>query len=351
MKHATEKKSQKTTKNSYNYSLDPELMLKQMMNSAEKVKDDWSQKGLPKLVDRIMKTYDTYRDLEHLEEKDLPSKEATIGILNDFMTILFPSFFGDTKLTKSNIEYFLGNTLHSLQTRLTEEVDKSLKYVCRQVKLCPTDICIKRAQIVAKELLESIPKLRELLAGDIHAAYHGDPAAKSPAEIILSYPCVYAISTYRIAHELYVRGVPIIPRIMNEYAHSITGMDIHPGAKIGKNFFIDHGTGVVIGETSEIGDNVRIYQGVTLGGQSFPKDEVPNLRGKKRHPTIEDDVIIYANATILGGKTVVGRGSIVGGNVWITSSLPPNTTVTIASPKLSYRTNKFKTKPYVRSRP
>jgi len=322
-----------------------------MMKGEEKVNDDWSQNGLAKLVDRTMKTYDTYRDLEHLEEKDLPSREATIGILNDFMALLFPSFFGDTKLTKSNIEYFLGNTLHSLYTRLAEEVDKSLKYACRQVKICPTDICRRKAQIVAKELLESIPKLRELLAGDIHAAYYGDPAAKSPAEIILSYPCVYAISTYRIAHELYVRGVPIMPRIMNEYAHSITGIDIHPGARIGKNFFIDHGTGVVIGETSEIGNNVRIYQGVTLGGQSFPEDEVSNLRGKKRHPTIEDDVIIYANATILGGKTVIGRGAVIGGNVWITSPIPPNTTVTIASPKLSYKTNKFKTKSRVHKHP
>jgi len=322
-----------------------------MMKGEEKVNDDWSQNGLAKLVDRTMKTYDTYRDLEHLEEKDLPSREAIIGILNDFMASLFPSFFGDTKLTKSNIKYFLGNTLHSLNARLADEVEKSLKYACRQVKMCPTDICRRRAQIVARELLESIPKIRELLAGDIHAAYYGDPAAKSPAEIILSYPCVYAISTYRIAHELYVRGVPIIPRIMNEYAHSITGIDIHPGAKIGKNFFIDHGTGVVIGETSEIGNNVRIYQGVTLGGQSFPKDEVSNLRGKKRHPTIEDDVIIYANATILGGKTVIGRGAVIGGNVWITSSIPPNTTVTIASPKLSYKRNKFKAKPRINRHP
>jgi len=340
MRRGARKKIGKITKHSSSYSWDPELMLKQIMQSEKNIEEDWAGKNIPKLVAKIMKTYDAHGDLEHLEGKDLPSRKAIIGILNDFMTVLFPSFFGNTKLTKSNVQYFLGDTLHSLYTRLEEEVDKSLKYVCRRVKKCPTDICKKRAQIVAKELLESIPKIRKFLAGDIRAAYGGDPAAKSPAEIILSYPCVYAIATYRIAHELYVRGVPIIPRIMDEYAHSVTGIDIHPGAKIGKNFFIDHGTGVVIGETSEIGDNVRIYQGVTLGGQSFPKGGVSKLRGKKRHPTIEDDVIIYAGATILGGKTVVGKGTVIGGNVWITASIPSNTTVSIASPKLSYRTKK-----------
>ena len=324
-------------------------MLKQIMKGERKLEVDWPEKSLPKLVDKIMKTYETHGELEHLEGKDLPSKKMIIEVLNDFITVLFPSFLGSTKLTKANIRYFLGDTLHSLYTSLTEEVDKGLKYVCRRVKECPTDICKRRAQIVAKELLEGIPKIRKFLAGDIRAAYDGDPAAKSPAEIILSYPCIYAIATYRFAHELYVRGVPIIPRIMNEHAHSITGIDIHPGAKIGKNFFIDHGTGVVIGETSEIGDNVRIYQGVTLGGESFSKDGVAKLRGKKRHPTIKDNVIIYAGATILGGKTVVGKDAVIGGNVWITSSIPSNTTVTIASPKLSYRTKKAKKKP--RSRP
>jgi serine O-acetyltransferase len=227
-----------------------------------------------------------------------------------------------------------------LYTRLIEEVDKSLRYVCRRIKECPTDICKDRAQVVAKELLETIPNIRRLLAGDVKAAYAGDPAAKSPAEIIMSYPCVFAIATYRIAHELHIRGVPTIPRIMSEYAHSRTGIDIHPGARIGKSFFIDHGTGVVIGETTVIGDNVRIYQGVTLGGQSFSRNEISKLRGKKRHPTIEDDAIIYAGATILGGKTVVGKGAVVGGNVWITSSIPSNTIVTLESPKLAYKINK-----------
>jgi serine O-acetyltransferase len=192
---------------------------------------------------------------------------------------------------------------------------------------------------IARELLECIPQIRRLVSTDVQAAYEGDPAAKSLDKNILSYPCIYAIATYRVAHELYDRQVPLIPRMMSEHAHSLTGIDIHPGAKIGKNFFIDHGTGVVIGETSEIRNNVRIYQGVTLGGKSFSHGEISTLRGKKRHPTIEDDVIIYSGTTILGGETVIGKGAVIGGNIWITSSIPPNTTVTIAAPKLSTQNN------------
>jgi serine O-acetyltransferase len=286
-----------------------------------------------------METCDKHGELRHLEGKDLPSKEAIIGILDDFMKLLFPSFFGDPKLTKSNIQYFLGDTLHTLYYELAAEINRSLRYVCDKTKACTTDICKRRAQTVSMEILESLPRIRTLLAGDIHAAYVGDPAAKSSAEIILSYPCIYAIAIYRIAHELYIRKIPIMPRLMGEHAHSITGIDLHPGARIGKNFFIDHGTGVVIGETTEIGNNVRIYQGVTLGGQSFATGEISKLRGKKRHPTIEDDVIIYAGATILGGRTIIGKGAVIGGNVWITSSIPPNTSVTIANPKLTYKKN------------
>jgi serine O-acetyltransferase len=299
--------------------------------------DYWCQRSLPKIADKLMKAYTSYNDLQHLEGRDLPSKERIIGILNDIMTILFPNLLGDASLTKTSIWYFLGSTMHSLHIRLEEEITKSLKYVCLREKICPVDICKERAQKVAEDLLERIPEIKKSVSGDIQAAYEGDPAATSLDEIVLSYPCVYAIATYRIAHELYTRKVPLIPRMMTEHAHSLTGIDIHPGARIGENFFIDHGTGVVIGETSEIGNNVRIYQGVTLGGKSFPRDEVPKLRSKKRHPTIEDDVIIYSEATILGGKTVIGKGSVIGGNVWITSSIPRNTTVTIAPSKLSWK--------------
>jgi serine O-acetyltransferase len=305
--------------------------------NSKKLNDHWSERSLPKISDKLMTAYASYSDLQHLEGGDLPSKQRIIGILNDIMAILFPNLLGDTSLTKTNIWYFLGATLHSLRTRLEEEITKSLKYACLKEKECPIDICKERAQKVAEDLVECIPEIKRSLSGDIQAAYECDPAAKSLDDVILSYPCVYAIATYRIAHELYAREVPLIPRMMTEHAHSLTGIDIHPGAKIGRSFFIDHGTGVVIGETSEIGNNVRIYQGVTLGGKSFPREEVSKLRSKKRHPTIEDGVIVYSGATILGGKTVIGKDAVIGGNVWITSSIPPNTTVTIATPKLSWR--------------
>jgi serine O-acetyltransferase len=302
----------------------------------------WSQRTLPKIADKLLTAYASYGDLQHLKGGDLPSKQRIVGILNDIMTILFPNLLGDTSLTETNIWYFLGSTMHSLHTRLEEEIIKSLKYVCLKEKECPIDICKERAQKVAEDVLECIPEIKRRVSADIQAAYEGDPAAKSLEEIILSYPCVYAIATYRIAHELYDRQVPMIPRMMGEHAHSLTGIDIHPGARIGENFFIDHGTGVVIGETSEIGNNVRIYQGVTLGGKSFSRAEISGLRGKKRHPTIEDDVIIYSGATILGSEAVIGKGAVIGGNVWITSSIPPNTTVTIAAPKLSCNPNQNK---------
>jgi serine O-acetyltransferase len=202
-------------------------------------------------------------------------------------------------------------------------------------------VCRKRAETVVKELLEMLPEIRAKLSGDIQAAYDGDPAATSIEEVILSYPCVLAITTYRIAHELYVRGVPLIPRIMSEYVHSLTGIDIHPGAKIGRNFFIDHGTGVVIGETAEIGDNVKIYQGVTLGALSFPKDEKGRIiKGRKRHPTVGNNVVIYSGATILGADAVIGDNVTVGGNVWITSRIEPGTKITLASPERHYKIQK-----------
>ena len=184
------------------------------------------------------------------------------------------------------------------------------------------------------QLLEEMPRLRAVLMGDVHAAYGGDPAAREHDEIILSYPCVTAIATYRIAHELYKRDIPLIPRIMSEWAHSLTGIDIHPGAEIGENFFIDHGTGVVIGETSIIGQNVKLYQGVTLGALSFRRDMNGRLvKGGKQHPTIENEVVIYSGATVLGGETTIGARSVIGANVWLTASVPPNTKVTIGNPK------------------
>jgi len=259
-------------------------------------------------------------------------------VLEDLFTILFPGYLGKEEITKANIQYYLGTKLNSVYVRLTGEVEKSLKYICRKVGTCPQDVCQSRAQIVVKELLEKLPEIRSMLSGDIQGAYKGDPAAVSTDEVILSYPCVLAITTYRIAHVLYLDGVPLIPRIMSEHVHSLTGIDIHPGARIGKNFFIDHGTGVVIGETTEIGDNVKLYQGVTLGALSFAKDQEGNIiKGRKRHPTIGNNVVIYSGATILGPNAVVGDDVVIGGNVWVTSPIAAGTRITITPPEQNYK--------------
>ncbi len=319
----------------------PERMLKTLLKNSGEMDEKGFEKSLPKLVDNILESYETFGGMDHLEGKDLPSKKVVIEVLEDLLLVLFPGYLGKENVTKTNIKYFLGTTLASVYTRLTNEVEKSLKYICRKITECPLDVCQKRAQVVVGELLEKIPEIRSLTRGDIGAAYDGDPAAVSIEEVILSYPCVLAITTYRIAHEVYLRGVPLIPRIMSEHVHSLTGVDIHPGAKIGKNFFIDHGTGVVIGETAEIGDNVKLYQGVTLGALSFPKDEKGQIiRGIKRHPTIGNNVVIYSGATLLGPDAIVGDNVIIGGNVWVTSPIAPGTKIAIARPELDYKKKK-----------
>jgi len=289
------------------------------------------------LVDEIIETYNETKGINLREEDDLPSKEGVVEILNDMLTILFPGYFGKIEITKANIRDIVDDLLNSIQIRLRVQIERSLKYDCRMTKRCSIDICELHAKDITREILEEIPHIRLMLSGDIQAAYDGDPAAKSVEEVILSYPSIVAIATYRIAHLLYERGVPLMPRIMSEYAHGLTGIDIHPGAKIGRNFFIDHGTGTVIGETTIIGDNVKLYQGVTLGALSLPRDETGKIiKVGKRHPTIEDNVVIYAGATILGGATIIGKNSIIGGNVWITSSVPPNTRVAINPPEQTY---------------
>ncbi len=336
---------QKEVKNSQStaetYSWNPEKILDTLMKNHEKIEENWVEKGLPKLVDDIIRNYETFGGMDHLEGKDLPSKKVVTEVLEDLFTVLFPGYLGRAEITKANIKYFLGSTLTSVYTRLTGEVEKSLKYICRKISECPEDICQARAHVVVKEVLEKLPEIRSLLSGDIEAAYYGDPAAVSNEEVILSYPCVLAVTTYRVAHELYLRGVPLIPRIMSEHVHSLTGIDIHPGAKIGKNFFIDHGTGVVIGETAEIGDNVKLYQGVTLGALSFPKDEKGHIiKGRKRHPTVGKNVIIYSGATLLGADAIVGDNVVIGGNVWITSKVASGTKIAIAPPELKYQKKK-----------
>lgn len=267
----------------------------------------------------------------------VPSDESVKEILSLFQEVLFIGYFGRQNIPDWELESHLHVLMSDLYDKLSVQIAKSLRHECTGIhEVC--DNCKSRGEEQALLLLSKVPKLRKLLEGDVQAAYDGDPAAKSFDEIIFSYPCIKAIMVHRIAHELYLQGVPLLPRIMSEYAHQITGIDIHPGAKIGKNFFIDHGTGVVIGETTVIGDNVKIYQGVTLGALSFPKDEKGNLlRGIKRHPTIEDNVTIYAGATVLGGDTVIGKGATIGGNVWITQSVPPGTKVVIKPPELSFK--------------
>jgi serine O-acetyltransferase len=255
-------------------------------------------------------------------------------ILNLFQKVLFIGYFGKQNIPDWELESHLHVALSELFDGLSAQIAKSLRHKCEgRHDLC--DNCRTRGEEQALALMRRIPYVRKMLEGDVQAAMDGDPAAKSFDEVIFSYPCLRAIMVHRIAHELYRQGVPLLPRIMSEYAHTLTGIDIHPGATIGKNLFIDHGTGVVIGETTLIGNNVKIYQGVTLGALSFPKDDRGNLlRGIKRHPTIEDRVTIYAGATVLGGDTVIGKGSTIGGNVWITRSVPPGTKVVIEPPEL-----------------
>jgi serine O-acetyltransferase len=283
----------------------------------------------------VLQTFGTLQPkLEHLAPTPLPDKSAVIQILDDLLAVIYPGYFGRKYVESSNIEYHIGDLIDSIYARLTQEIYRGVRPDCdSNSDYC--DHCQGISEEHALALLRKIPELRSRLSSDVQAAHDGDPAAKSIDEVIFSYPAIFAISIFRIAHELSVQGIPLLPRIMTEHAHSVTGIDIHPGATIGRGFFIDHGTGVVIGETTNIGNNVKIYQGVTLGARSFIMDEEGLLvRGRKRHPTIEDDVVIYAGATILGGTTVIGRGCVIGGNVWLTRSVPPHTRVVISEPEL-----------------
>jgi len=273
---------------------------------------------------------------EHISPEPIPCREAVIDLIHRGRRLLFPGYFLETRLDQINLHYCLGQEAVTFFEVLSREITLSLRHECLRHGL-PCTRCQERGQAEAIRFLRQLPRLRKILATDVRAAYEGDPAAKSYDEIIYSYPGVFAVTVYRLAHELWEQGVPLLPRIMTEYAHSLTGIDIHPGARIGESFFIDHGTGVVIGETTEIGRRVRLYQGVTLGALSVPPDKVDSLRTQKRHPTVEDEVIIYAGATILGGQTVIGARSVIGGNVWLTESVPPDTKVFLKKPDLLYQ--------------
>jgi serine O-acetyltransferase len=257
----------------------------------------------------------------------LPSKEVTTTILDRLFGVFYPGFHAVQHLTQENVAFHIGAALDDIADDLSDQVYLALHFECRRVEgHCAA--CARRAEDVVERFFERLPEVRRVLLLDVQAAYDGDPAAASIPEVVFAYPGLVAVTVYRVAHELLVLGVPLLPRIMTEYAHSKTGIDIHPGARIGESFFIDHGTGVVIGETTDIGRNVKLYQGVTLGALSFPKDERGKLiRGAKRHPTLRDNVVIYAGATILGGNTVIGEGAVVGGNTWVIGSVEPGAKV------------------------
>jgi serine O-acetyltransferase len=293
--------------------------------------------ALHALTERIVATYEECGAVHHLAHSPLPSYSEVVAILQDLYEILYPGYGRRQNLHMGNVAYHTGDLTDSLHDRLTQQIARALQNNCLAKDL-ETDFAAK-AQDAAFRLLNAIPDLRGTLAEDVQAAFAGDPAAKNYDEIVFCYPGITAVTIFRIAHELHLLGIPLIPRMMTEYAHSKTGVDIHPGATIGRRFFIDHGTGVVIGETTQIGDGVKIYQGVTLGAISFARDEETGelVRNQKRHPTIEDEVVIYANATILGGRTTIGHHSVIGSSAWITRSIEPYTQVTIESPRLRYR--------------
>ncbi len=279
----------------------------------------------------LLRSYEQDGGINHLDGSNLPSEAAVDALARGFMHLLFPGFFESQTPSRSEVADLVGALLTKIERSLRTEIAKSLAFAGHA-----------DAKGAAKEealhLLGELPGLRKLIQTDVEAAYNGDPAARSHDEIILAYPCVLVISLQRIAHILYQRGVPLLPRMLTEYAHERTGADIHPGARIGTHFFIDHCTGVVIGETTTIGDHVKLYQGVTLGAKSFALDPQGNpVKGVKRHPDVGDHVTIYAGATILGGDTRVGAHSIIGSNVWLMNSIPEHSLVTYEGANLSVR--------------
>lgn len=292
---------------------------------------------LGELVDRIVKSYDVDERTQHIDRLYLPARSEIVQLVRDLLELLFPGFIGRQHLTRHNVAFHVGDLLPRISEAAYRQIYLCMCYVDETKHPAGEDHPPSgdRARQVTLAFLEGIPEIREKLAGDVQGAYDGDPAALNTDEVILAYPGLLAISVQRLAHELYELGVPLMPRIMSEWAHNQTGIDIHPGARIGRNFFIDHGTGVVIGETTDIGDNVKMYQGVTLGALSFPKDERGRvIRKTKRHPTVGNNVTLYANAIVLGGETVIGENSVIGGSVFVTSSVPPNSVVTFKPPEL-----------------
>ena len=288
---------------------------------------------ITKLSAELAESYSKGKGVNHNDGSNLPRETEILEILEKLMDLIFPGFGKREAHSMEMLRFSASETIAAVYTQLSDAIHRAYSYTCSITGSCNACNCSEKAVKSTEKLLSAIPDLRTVLLKDVQAAYDGDPAAKSLDEIILSYPCIKAIMIQRIAHILYSEGIPLIPRMMGEYAHRITAIDIHPGATLGEGIFIDHGTGVVIGETATIGSNVKIYQGVTLGALSFPKDtDGKIIKGQKRHPTIEDNVTIYAGATILGDITI-GKDSVIGGNVWLTESVPAGTKITIAAPE------------------
>ncbi len=294
---------------------------------------------LTNLVDAMLASYENDTRAHHIDRRYLPSREEIIEILKLLMQLFYPGYFGRQGLTHDNIRYQTGVILELVREKLERQLELSLRYGTESElegpPLSSQDLeeCGTNAKCLAALFLKRLPDMRRVLIADVQAAYEGDPAAYNLDEVILAYPSVLAVTVYRIAHEFYGMGVPLMPRIMTEWAHAQTGADIHPGADIGGSFFIDHATGAVVGETTVIGAHVKLYQGVTLGARSLPRDERGRIiRGTKRHPTVEDRVTVYANATVLGGETTLGEGSVIGGSTFVTESVPAHAQVALKAP-------------------
>ena len=288
------------------------------------------EKQIEGVVDRILEDYRLDREIDQMDIFRHPDRDVVVELIAKLRRILFPGYFRDKNYHIYNAKHNLSMLIEDVLYNLSNQIALVLKgHGMEQSR------AVEQAQAMSLAFLEKIPTVRAYVDTDLQASYDGDPAATGMDEIIFSYPGLFAITVYRMAHVLYELGVPMLPRMMTEHAHSLTGIDIHPGATVGKYFFIDHGTGIVIGETTVIGENVKVYQGVTLGALSTRGGQ--SLRGKRRHPTIEDNVTIYAGASILGGDTVIGQGCVIGSNVFITESIAPGTTVTIKNQELQYR--------------
>ncbi len=308
-----------------------------LRSQARTFSSNWNADLARQITATICATYEDQQGINHIDGTNMPQRDDVLDVLEHILELLFPGYSGRHPVSRAGLEFAIGNVITDIFERLREQIERAFAYRCK-IECCEKCDCTRMAEEAVINLLQRLPAVREILKTDVRAALDGDPAAQSTDEVVISYPGLKAIAIHRVAHELYQANVPLVPRVMSEYAHTATGIDIHPGAVIGKSFFIDHGTGVVIGETAVLGANVKIYQGVTLGALSFPKDEDGRLiKGRKRHPNIQDNVTVYAGATLLGDITV-GHNSVVGGNVWLTESVPPHTKIAIAPPELSIRT-------------